>query len=96
VHAYIVYQLLARRIQRDLLLFSALIASSPSSSSDGGRLYPAIVKLLDSVLQSLEQMRALSVVDDSPDIASAVDTRLYFTKARRYVPPLPFLFLCVF
>lgn len=47
------------------------------------RLYPAIVKLLDSVLQSLEQMRTLTIVDESPDLASAVEARLAFTKARR-------------
>lgn len=47
------------------------------------RLYPAIVKLLDSVLQSLEQMRTLTIVDESPELASAVEARLAFTKARR-------------
>ncbi|KAJ7630414.1 hypothetical protein FB45DRAFT_915428 [Roridomyces roridus] len=93
VHAYIVYQLLSRRIQRDLLLVSALLSSqqtaqgrtSKSSADDqvDARLFPAVVKLLDTVLQSLNQMRALSVVDDSPDLASAVEARLSFTKARR-------------
>ena len=48
-----------------------------------GRLYPGLVKLLDAVLQSLGQMRALSVVEDSPDLAAAVETRLSFTRARR-------------
>ncbi|KAJ7022612.1 hypothetical protein C8F04DRAFT_1048859 [Mycena alexandri] len=102
VHAYIVYQLLSRRIQRDLLLVSALLSSdSPASSSRGSskasspststeqqqsvdvRLFPALVKLLDTVLQSLIQMRALSIVDDSPDLAAAVEARVAFTKARR-------------
>ncbi|KAK7064783.1 signal recognition particle subunit SRP68 [Favolaschia claudopus] len=92
VHAYIVYQLLSRRIQRDLLLVSALLSSestqpgrSTKSKSEqvDARLFPAVVKLLDTVLQSLNQMRALSVVDDSPDLASAVEARLSFTKARR-------------
>ncbi|RPD59391.1 hypothetical protein L226DRAFT_492400 [Lentinus tigrinus ALCF2SS1-7] len=92
VHAYIVYQLLSRRVQRDLLLTSALLhqlhaaqkthASSRKVQVDA-RLYPAIVKLLDSVLQSLEQMRTLAIVDESPDLAAAVDARLSFTKARR-------------
>ena len=94
VHAYIVYQLLARRVQRDLLLMSALLHqlptaqkshSSASTASPGSksarkapvdaRLFPAVVKLLDSVLQSLEQMRALPIVDDSPDLAAAADAR---------------------
>ncbi|KAJ7451137.1 hypothetical protein FB451DRAFT_1284815 [Mycena latifolia] len=92
VHAYVVYQLLSRRIQRDLLLVSALLSSNsgpharPQKANPeqvDGRLFPAVVKLLDTVLQSLNQMRALSVVDDSPDLASAVEARLSFTKARR-------------
>ncbi|KAJ7238993.1 hypothetical protein B0H12DRAFT_1136495 [Mycena haematopus] len=91
VHAYLVYQLLSRRIQRDLLLISALLSSESSSQARApkakpevdSRLFPAVIKLLDTVLQSLNQMRALSVVDDSPDLASAVEARLSFTKARR-------------
>jgi len=101
LHAYIVYQLLSRRIQRDLLLVSALfhsqgpstipaatakklpITSKLKSEQVDGRLYPAVVKLLDTVLQSLEQMRTLSVVDESQDLASAVEARLSFTKCRR-------------
>ena len=92
MHAYTVYQLLSRRVQRDLLLMSALLhqlhaaqkthASSRKVQVDA-RLYPAIVKLLDTVLQSLEQMRTLAIVDESPDLAAAVDARLSFTKARR-------------
>ncbi|KAJ7102501.1 hypothetical protein B0H15DRAFT_335432 [Mycena belliarum] len=92
VHAYIVYQLLSRRIQRDLLLVSALLSSNsgpqvrPQKANlehVDSRLFPAVVKLLDTVLQSLNQMRALSIVDDSPDLASAVEARLSFIKARR-------------
>ena len=64
-------------------------ASTPSWSQAAqqvqvdARLFPAIVKLLDTIIQSLNQMRTLSVVDDSPDLASAVDARIAFTKARR-------------
>ena len=96
VHAYIVYQLLSRRVQRDLLLTSALLHqlhAAQKTQRDAGnasrrvpvdaRLYPAIVKLLDTVLQSLEQMRTLPIVDESADLAAAVDARLAFTKARR-------------
>jgi len=50
-------------------------------------LYPAVVKLLDTAIQSLTQMRNLSIVDDSPDLASAVEARLTFTKAKRYTSP---------
>ncbi|KAG6814403.1 hypothetical protein H0H92_007406 [Tricholoma furcatifolium] len=97
VHSFIVYQLLSKRIQRDLLLVTALLstskASGPSTSKQpskntkvehvDSRLYPAVVKLLDTVLQSLDQMRALSIVDDSPDLAAAIEARMSFTKARR-------------
>ncbi|KAH7883995.1 hypothetical protein F5I97DRAFT_1897342 [Phlebopus sp. FC_14] len=92
VHAYIVYQLLSRRIQRDLLLVSTLLSSHPTRARGSSqakteqvdaRLYPAIVKLLETVLQSLTQMRNLSIVDESLDLASAVEARITFTKARR-------------
>ncbi|KAI0040503.1 hypothetical protein FA95DRAFT_1566349 [Auriscalpium vulgare] len=103
VHTYIVYHLLARRIQRDLLLISTLLSSQhaqnkrhsakgksvaaepskPHKEQVDVRLFPALVKLLDTVLQSLNQMRALPIVDESPDLATAVDARISFTSARR-------------
>ncbi|KAF9652058.1 hypothetical protein BDM02DRAFT_3184041 [Thelephora ganbajun] len=91
VHAFIVYQLLARRTERDHLLINALLFSHqprvPRSSLEkeqiDGRLFPAVVKLLDTVLQNLTQMRTLSVVDESPDLASGMDARISFTKSRR-------------
>jgi len=64
-------------------------SSTPLSSSSepevDSRLYPAVVKLLDTVIQSLTQMRSLSIVDDNPDLASAVDARLSFTNGRRCI-----------
>ncbi|SRR5713101_5890891 len=99
VHFFIVYHLLARRIQRDSLLISTILAqNSHASRKHAGsktassksqkeivdaRLYPAIVKLFDTILQSLNQMRMLSIVDESPDLAAAVDSRVSFTNARR-------------
>ncbi|KAI0344235.1 hypothetical protein BDW22DRAFT_1355574 [Trametopsis cervina] len=101
VHAFVVYQLLARRIQRDLLLISTLLHQSQTSTHTkkegaGGpskpkpvkehvdaRVFPAVVKLLDTIIQSLTQMRTLSIVDDSPDLATAVDARISYSKARR-------------
>ncbi|KZT68786.1 hypothetical protein DAEQUDRAFT_751133 [Daedalea quercina L-15889] len=97
VHAFIVYQLLSCRIQRDLLLISTLLhqsqaphvlkaaGSSPKPRKErvDARLYPAVVKLLDAIIQSLEQMRTLTIVDESPDLASAVEARQQFSKARR-------------
>ncbi|KAI9460210.1 hypothetical protein BJY52DRAFT_288169 [Lactarius psammicola] len=99
VHVFIVYNLLARRIQRDLLLITTILAQSgqtarlsfgnkaaPSKSQRetvDTRLYPAVVKLFDTSLQSLNQMRTLSIVDESPDLSAAVDSRVSFTNARR-------------
>ncbi|KAI0089865.1 hypothetical protein BDY19DRAFT_941194 [Irpex rosettiformis] len=103
LHTFIVYQLLARRIQRDLLLITTLLHQSQASNHAkkdagnvagpskpkpvkeqvDGRLFPAVVKLLDTVIQSLTQMRTLSIVDDSPDLATAVDARISFSKARK-------------
>lgn len=72
---------------------NTLLASSGAEGSKGNhpaqnpeydsRLFPAVVKLLDTVIQSLAQMRTLSIVDDSPELASAVDARLFLTKGRR-------------
>lgn len=102
-----VYRLLSRRIERDLLLISTLLVPPPlaatrlptkgkekdtSDPSTGdraleptldSRTYPALVKLLDTVLQSLEQMRTLSIVEESADLVSAIEARLSFSKARR-------------
>lgn len=47
------------------------------------RLYPAVIKLLDTVLQILTQMRTLSIVDDSPDLASAIEARISLVNAQR-------------
>ncbi|TDL15845.1 hypothetical protein BD410DRAFT_795986 [Rickenella mellea] len=96
LHAYIVYQLLSRRIQRDLTLVSALVSVSSQKQTGSKvvkqqeeghdvRINPAVVKLLDTVLQSLTQMRTLNVVDESPDLANAVEARVAFTKTRRCI-----------
>ncbi|TRM62912.1 hypothetical protein BD626DRAFT_569492 [Schizophyllum amplum] len=89
VHDYILFQLLSRRIHRDVLLLSSLLASDRTSKSKDpsppidGRLYPAVVKMLDTIVQSLTQMRTLSIVDDSPGVAAVVDAKLSYSKARR-------------
>ncbi|OBZ80024.1 Signal recognition particle subunit SRP68 [Grifola frondosa] len=57
--------------------------SKPRKEQVDARLFPAVVKLLDTIIQSLNQMRTLTIVDESPDLASAVEARLSFTKARR-------------
>ena len=58
--------------------------SSKSREPVDTRLYPAVVKLFDTTLQSLNQMRTLSIVDESADLSAAVDSRVSFTNARRY------------
>ena len=89
VHDYILFQLLSRRIHRDVLLLSSLLASERTNQSKlpsqpvDGRLYPAVVKMLDTIVQSLTQMRTLSIVDDSPGVSAIVDAKLFYSKARR-------------
>ncbi|KZO99788.1 hypothetical protein CALVIDRAFT_359343 [Calocera viscosa TUFC12733] len=43
----------------------------------------AIIKSLDAVLQSLEQMRELAVVEESVDVGEGIERRLNFTRAKR-------------
>ena len=98
LHAFIVYQLLSKRIERDLAFVSSLVASSKEKQKRSGndtpdtstgpqkidaRINPAVVKLLDTTIQSLTHMRSLSIVDESPDLANAVEVRIAFTKSRR-------------
>lgn len=94
LHAYIVYQLLLRRIERDRTLISALVASGEhqkhadnkkagSSQQTDARVNPAVVKLLDTTLQSLTQMRSLTIVDESADLSNAVDARISYVKGQR-------------
>lgn len=88
--SYVTYQLLARRTQRDLLLVDTLLATpAPAHGKQGEstnvdqRVAPAVVKLFDTILQSLNQMRSLSVVDESADLTAGIEARLSFSKARR-------------
>jgi signal recognition particle subunit SRP68 len=91
VHSYTTYQLLARRTQRDLLLVNALASDSSKHKSSGAtvtedpRVNPAIVKIYDTVLQSLNRMRTLTIVDESPDVATATEARIAYIKAARSV-----------
>ncbi|CAE6446261.1 unnamed protein product [Rhizoctonia solani] len=91
ISSFVTYQLLSRRTQRDLLLTDALLATpAPTPGKQGEtsqtvdyRIAPAVVKLLDTILQSLNQMRSLSVVDESADLTTAIEGRLSYTKAKR-------------
>lgn len=89
VHSYTTYQLLARRTQRDLLLVNALAADSSKHKSSGAtvpedpRVNPAVVKIYDTVLQNLNQMRTLTIVDESADVAAATEARIAYIKASR-------------
>jgi len=90
VHSYIVYQLLSRRTERDSLLIDALVhgqdqttKNAAADSPSDPRIFPAVVKILDTVLQSLTQMRGLTIVDESPDVTSATEARIAFIKSQR-------------
>jgi len=94
VHSFTTYQLLARRTQRDLLLVDALVPDPATGASDGQagknttggsdpRVNPAVVKIYDSILQSMNQMKSLTVVDESPDVATATEARIAYVRAAR-------------
>ncbi|KAH7344439.1 hypothetical protein B0J17DRAFT_635426 [Rhizoctonia solani] len=91
ISSFVTYQLLSRRTQRDLLLTEALLTTptpSPGKQDEASqtvdyRVAPAVVKLLDTILQNLNQMRSLSVVDESADLTMAIEGRISYTKARR-------------
>jgi len=90
VHSYITYQLLSRRTERDSLLIDTLIhgqdqttKTAATDSPSDPRVFPAVVKIFDTVLQSLTQMRGLTIVDESPDVSSATEARIAFIKSQR-------------
>ncbi|KAG8785976.1 hypothetical protein FRC15_000352 [Serendipita sp. 397] len=90
VHSFTTYQLLTRRTQRDLLLIEALVSdnSGPEKASNAAapedpRVNPAVVKIYDTILQNLNQMRTLTVVDESTDVAAATEARIAYIRAAR-------------
>ncbi|CAE6431286.1 unnamed protein product [Rhizoctonia solani] len=92
ISSFITYQLLSRRTQRDLLLTEALLTTpTPGKQGEASqvvdhRIALAVVKLLDTILQSLNQMRSLSVVDESADLTMAIEGRLAFFLSKTYEP----------
>jgi signal recognition particle subunit SRP68 len=99
-HQYIVFMLLSHRIRRDLLLVDTL-ASAPSSlpadatvfKVPGGRAkleeavkgLAAVIKLYDTVLQSLSQARSLPIVEEKDGVRSAAEAaEAYFSATRCY------------
>ncbi|ORY27371.1 hypothetical protein BCR39DRAFT_469451 [Naematelia encephala] len=97
-HQYIIYLLLSHRIQRDLLLVTALESSAAVLPSDatsfkisGGRgkvedavkSLAAIIKLYDTVLQSMSQVRSLAIVEEKDGVrlaAEGVEAFFHATK----------------
>ena len=64
---------------------SGAAKSKDNESAADPRINPGLVKLYDTILQSLEQMRNLSIVDETIDLVPSVESRLAFSKARRYI-----------
>lgn len=63
---------------------NATRASEDTVARRRAKTLPVLVKLLDTILQSLEQIRELDIVEeDSADLASQVDAKIAFLKARR-------------
>ncbi|WWD22836.1 hypothetical protein CI109_107330 [Kwoniella shandongensis] len=99
-HQYIIYLLLTHRIQRDLALVETLSSSGQSLPSDptkfkitGGKMrveevvktLGGVVKLYDTVLQSLRQASELSVVQEKEGVRGGVEgLEAYFHATKCY------------
>ncbi|KIJ45248.1 hypothetical protein M422DRAFT_251428 [Sphaerobolus stellatus SS14] len=75
MHGFLTYLHLTYRIERDLILLGALDANGSNNA--------AILHLLAGVLQSLSQTLTLPIVDESPDLSTAITLRLSHAKAER-------------
>lgn len=97
-HQYILHLLLSHRIRRDLLLVDTLSTSSIALPADvsqfkipGGKVrveeavksLAAIIKLYDTVLQSIGQVRSLAIVEEKDGVRVGVEgLEAYFHATR--------------
>lgn len=82
MHGYLTYQHLTFRIERDLLLLSALSEDAPGKPA-APQNTASILHLLSGVLQSLSQTLTLPIADESADLSTALSMRLSHAKAVR-------------
>ncbi|KAF8525140.1 hypothetical protein BU17DRAFT_84065 [Hysterangium stoloniferum] len=84
MQSYLTFLHLTYRVERDLILLFAL---SDHASASGRHSSPqntaSILHLLSGVLQSLFQALALPIVDESPDLSTALSLRISHVKAQR-------------
>jgi signal recognition particle subunit SRP68 len=80
---FVTFHVLTQRSSRDLLLISALRTTDVHKPSTDERANSAVLKLIDTLLQNLEQARSLGIVDESPDLSILVEACLSFYKAKR-------------
>jgi len=78
MHSFLTYLHLTHRIERDLILLAALTEGDTNGSNNA-----SILHLLSGVLQSLSQTLTLAIVDESPDLSTALTLRLSHAKAER-------------
>ncbi|CAG8619265.1 38406_t:CDS:10 [Gigaspora margarita] len=87
VYNYVAYNYLSRRIQRNLMLVDSLRHKLGQEHSEGARFiggkYQDIVKLYDNVLQSLNEIKELSSVQDNLTLSQEVDAKIWYFKAWR-------------
>ncbi|GFZ44667.1 hypothetical protein JCM24511_02391 [Saitozyma sp. JCM 24511] len=111
-HQYILHLLLSHRIRRDLLLVDTLSTSSIALPADvsqfkipGGKVrveeavksLAAIIKLYDTVLQSIGQVRSLAIVEEKDGVRVGVEgleayfhaTRLFHLARLHCIHPAP-------
>jgi len=84
MQSYLTFLHLTYRVERDLILLCAL---SDHASVSGRQASPqntaSILHLLSGVLQSLSQTLTLPIVDESPDLLTALSLRISHVKAQR-------------
>ncbi|EKD02253.1 hypothetical protein A1Q2_03400 [Trichosporon asahii var. asahii CBS 8904] len=99
-HQYISFELLAHRIRRDLLLVDSLVGTTNALPEDptamkiaGGRarveaavkVLSGVVKLYDTVLQSMRQIRGLPLVEEREGARRAAEAvEAYYAATKAY------------
>uniref|UniRef100_A0A060T2R0 Signal recognition particle subunit SRP68 n=1 Tax=Blastobotrys adeninivorans TaxID=409370 RepID=A0A060T2R0_BLAAD len=85
IGTYINYNLLLRRIQRDLLLIGQLEARTKSRSTVSKRLELArdVVRIYDTVLQSTGELKNLPGLANDEELSSTLETTDAYFNARR-------------
>lgn len=86
MHSVLTYLHLTYRIERDLILVSAISDHSVSNTNDSAvfaQRTTSRLHLLSGILQSLTQALTLPIVDESADLSTGLALRILHVKAQR-------------